>query len=183
MKNQVDLFSVPFFIDEVDLEKIQLIDEEQRPTFRSGLKTSIRCNRQISSDTIAYLSEVVARNIDTLGIRYGSAVIGELWRNTYTKSDFQDPHIHPFSQWSFIIYETVSQSKTVFLNPYRFRVQTQMSMYDDYFREDWVPQLKPGQIIIFPSFIEHYVLTGNEGSTIAGNVFLGPINIDDQDQN
>ena len=54
------------------------------------------------------------------------------------------------------------------------RIQTQMSMYDRYFGEDWVPELKQGSIVIFPSFIEHYVLTGGEGSTIAGNVFLSP---------
>ena len=35
-------------------------------------------------------------------------------------------------------------------------------------------ELKQGSIVIFPSFIEHYVLTGGEGSTIAGNVFLSP---------
>ena len=171
---QYNLFSIPFFTDEVDLERIQIIDEEQKPTFRSGLNTSLRCNRKISSDTIVYLSEIIGKHIDTLGVPYGSARIEELWRNTYTKADFQDPHIHPFSQWSFIIYETVDKSRTVFLNPYRMRVQTQMSMYDRYFGEDWVPELKQGSIVIFPSFIEHYVLTGGEGSTIAGNVFLSP---------
>ena len=31
-----------------------------------------------------------------------------------------------------------------------------------------------GDIIIFPSFVEHYVLSGGVGTTIAGNVFLTP---------
>ena len=73
------------------------------------------------------MSEIVSKNIDTLGVKYGDAKIEEIWRNKYeTPQDFQDPHIHCYSQWSFIIYEDVDVSRTVFLNPYRFRVESQM---------------------------------------------------------
>ena len=172
MRNE--FFSVPFFIDKVDLEKIQVIDESQQPTFRSGLMTSLRTNKQVSHETIEHLSEVISRNIDTIGVKYGAAKIDEIWRNTYTNQDFQDPHIHCYSQWSFILYEDVDVSRTVFLNPYRFRVQSQMAMYDEYFTMDYRPELHNGDIIIFPSFVEHYVLSGGTGTTIAGNVFLTP---------
>ena len=170
-----DFFTVPFFTDKVDLDKITLIDESQEPTFRSQLMSSLRTQRQVSNDTIAPLSEVIGRNIDTLGIKYGAAKIDEIWRNTYTEKDFQDPHIHAFSQWSFILYEDVDISRTVFLNPYRFRVEAQMGpMYDGIFTLDWRPELHTGDIIIFPSFIEHYVLSGGTGTTIAGNVMISP---------
>ena len=173
MKN--DFFSVPFFIDKVELDKIKVIDESLEPTFRSRLKTSLRTNKQVSHETISHLSEIVARNIDTLGVKYGAAKIEEIWRNKYeTPQDFQDPHIHCYSQWSFIIYEDVDVSRTVFLNPYRFRVESQMAMYDEYFNMDYRPELHNADIIIFPSFVEHYVLSGGTGSTIAGNVFLTP---------
>jgi len=167
-----NLFTIPFFVDEVDLKKITIIDKGQKPTFRSRVHTSLHCDKEITEDTMVYLSSIIARHIDSLGITYHRAEIGEIWRNTYTQSDFQEPHIHPFSQWSFIIYESVEKSKTVFLNPYRASVQTQMPMYKEFFVEEWCPELKAGSIIIFPSFIEHYVLSGNTGSTIAGNVFL-----------
>ena len=49
-----------------------------------------------------------------------------------------------------------------------------MAMYDEYFNMDYRPELHNGDIIIFPSFVEHYVLSGGTGSTIAGNVFLTP---------
>ena len=170
-----DFLSVPFFIDKVELDKIQVIDESLEPTFRSRLKTSLRTNKQISYETISHLSEVISRNIDTLGVKYGEAKIEEIWRNKYeTPQDFQDPHIHCYSQWSFIVYEDVDVSRTVFLNPYRFRVESQMAMYDEYFNMDYRPELHNGDIIIFPSFIEHYVLSGGVGTTIAGNVFLTP---------
>jgi len=169
-----DFFSVPFFIDKVDLDKIKVIDESQQPTFRSGLMTSLRTNKQVSNETIEHLSDIISKNIDTIGVKYGSAKIDEIWRNTYTNQDFQDPHIHCYSQWSFIIYEDVDVSRTVFLNPYRFRVESQMAMYDEYFMMDYRPELHKGDIIIFPSFVEHYVLSGGTGTTIAGNVFLSP---------
>ena len=42
-------FSVPFFIDKVELEKINIIDESLEPTFRSRLKTSLRTNKQVNT--------------------------------------------------------------------------------------------------------------------------------------
>ena len=103
-----DFFSVPFFIDKVALDKIKVIDESLEPTFRSRLKTSLRTNKQVSHETISHLSEIVSKNIDTLGVKYGEAKIEEIWRNKYeTPQDFQDPHIHCYSQWSFIVYEDV----------------------------------------------------------------------------
>ena len=168
-----DFFSVPFFIDKVDLDKIQVIDESLEPTFRSRLKTSLRTNKQVSHETISHISEIVAKNIDTLGVKYGEAKIEEIWRNKYeTPQDFQDPHIHCYSQWSFIIYEDVDVSRTVFLNPYRFRVESQMAMYDGYFNMDYRPELHNGDIIIFPSFLMHMVNAGNEGTTISGNIYM-----------
>ena len=38
----------------------------------------------------------------------------------------------------------------------------------------YTPEVEEGDIIIFPSFVEHYVLSGGVGTTIAGNVFLTP---------
>ena len=169
-----DLFTVPFFTDKVDLDKIQIVDESTAPTFRAGLQTSLRTNKQVSHGTIQHLSEIISRNINTLGVKYGTAKIEEIWRNLYTPTDFQDPHIHCYSQWSFVVYEDVDVSRTVFLNPYRFRVESQMAMYDSYFNMDYRPELGTGDIIIFPSWVEHYVLTGGEGSTISGNVFVTP---------
>ena len=49
-----------------------------------------------------------------------------------------------------------------------------MAMYDAYFNMDYRPELHNGDIIIFPSFVEHYVLSGGTGTTIAGNVFVTP---------
>ena len=95
-----------------------------------------------------------------------------MWRNKYTKADWQDPHIHSGAQWSFIIYESVESSKTVFMNPSRKVIMNQWAMYGNVIPMDFIPQIPSGHIVIFPSWVEHFVTSGNEGTTIAGNIYL-----------
>ena len=95
-----------------------------------------------------------------------------MWRNKYTKADWQDPHIHSGAQWSFIIYESVEYSKTVFMNPSRKVIMNQWAMYGNVIPMDFIPKIPSGHIVIFPSWVEHFVTSGNEGTTIAGNVYL-----------
>ena len=99
-------------------------------------------------------------------------VIGQAWRNKYVKSDWQDPHIHSGAQWSFVIYKSVGVSRTVFMNPARKVIMNQWGMYADKIPMDFVPEIPDGHIVIFPSWIEHFVMSGNEGETISGNVYL-----------
>jgi hypothetical protein len=84
----------------------------------------------------------------------------------------QEVHIHADAQWSFIIYETVEHSRTVFLNPAWKQIEVQMGYFAPAFPPNWRPKVGPGTMILFPSFLEHYVLAGNNGTTIAGNVNL-----------
>ena len=76
------------------------------------------------------------------------------------KNDYQDPHIHPVCQWSFIIYETV-RSKTSFLNPSLAVIQEKYGMNCCAFPPDYKPDLELGSIIIFPSMLLHFVNSGN----------------------
>ena len=58
------------------------------------------------------------------------------------------------------------------MNPSRKVIMNQWAMYGDVIPMDFMPQVPSGTIIIFPSWIEHFVTSGNEGTTIAGNVYL-----------
>ena len=54
---------------------------------------------------------------------------GHIWKNVYSKHDYQDVHIHPNCQWSFVIYVD-TYSKTSFLNPSMKDIQNQIgNMY------------------------------------------------------
>ena len=168
-----DLFAIPIFEDTVDLSKIHIESDTYGTTWDSEVKTSFGTDHRISDETWQHLNEVVSRNINQIPCSYENARIDGIWRNLYTKNDYQDPHIHPHSQWSFIIYESVEESKTMFFNPSMRDIQNQISgggIPD--FLLDYKPNLKAGSIIIFPSFLMHMVSHGAEGSTISGNVYL-----------
>jgi hypothetical protein len=118
-----------------------------------------------------YLAEVIERNLKETG-QYINPQITAIWRNVYNETNMQEVHIHADAQWSFIIYETVEHSRTVFLNPAWKMIEVQMGYFAPAFPPNWRPKVGPGTMILFPSFLEHYVLAGNTGTTIAGNVNL-----------
>ena len=163
------IFSAPFFIEKVDLDKIQLESEEYNESFLSGIKTTMGKDR-FSDESYHYVSQLIFECIGQFLDK--SFYIGQVWRNKYNKEDWQDPHIHSGAQWSFVIYETVEHSKTVFMNPSRKVMMNQWGMYTESMMMDFIPQVPAGHIIIFPSWIEHFVTSGNEGTTVSGNVYL-----------
>ena len=71
----------------------------------------------------------------------------------------------------FIINYSVEETKTQFFNPYFNDIQNQTPRR---ISEDmpiiYMPKLKRGQMIMFPSWVAHQVIAGNKGITISGNV-------------
>ena len=59
----------------------------------------------LSEEAAAHLCEVITKNLGEAGLFGLNPRLGFMWRNKYTESDYQDVHIHPNCQWSFIIYE------------------------------------------------------------------------------
>tara|TARA_R100000329_G_C7512262_1_gene180428 strand:+ start:42 stop:587 length:546 start_codon:yes stop_codon:yes gene_type:complete len=174
-----DLFAIPIFTDVVDLSKIHLYEKKVKPSFRTGIHSSYNCKNTIKKESLSYLNKIVNFNLSELLSTYKKIEIKQIWRNIYTETDYQDPHIHSGSQWSFIIYEKVEKSNTVFLNANRHMIETTMQGYDvsqanyyvnTYFMQDYKPNFVSGDIVIFPSFLEHFVLAGRKGSTISGNI-------------
>ena len=166
-----NLFHVPFFIDQVDLEKIEIGDAPYEKSWLSNTNSTIGQKHDISESTFQYLIQVVSRNLGTDLIGQNPR-FGEIWRNKYEKDDWQDIHIHPRSSWSFVIYESVETGKTVFMSPIFKDVQNQFGNTVPEFPLDFRPECKQGDIVIFPSFVEHFVMPGNTGTTISGNIYM-----------
>lgn len=166
-----DIFSIPIFIDTVELDKIDIGDPPTEKIWLSETPSTLGQHHEISKETIEYLAEVVSQNLgfELIG---DNPRFGEIWRNKYQEHDWQDIHIHPHSSWSFVIYETVDSSKTVFMNPIYKDIQNHLGTNLKQFPLDFRPQLKKSNMIIFPSFIEHFVRPGNNGSTISGNIYM-----------
>lgn len=165
-----EIFSIPIFIDTVDLSKIKIDEPGYEPCWLSDTPSSFGKEHNIGEETIEHLIDIFNRNLGNL---VGSNPrFGQVWRNRYDKNDWQDIHIHPHCSWSFIIYESVEESKTVFMNPSYKDIQNQLGMNLKEFPLDFRPQLSKGDIIIFPSFLEHYVRPGSIGTTISGNLYM-----------
>lgn len=168
---RINLFPVPVFIDKIDLSKLDIGEEEFEKIWLSETPSTFGKQHNISNSTYEYLVEVIINNLgkDLIG---PNPRFGPIWRNRYSITDWQDIHIHPKCSWSFIIYETVVESKTVFMNPMYKDIQNQMGTNLLDFPLDFRPNLTSGDIIIFPSFLEHFVRPGNIGDTISGNIYM-----------
>jgi len=167
---RTDLFSLPVFIDSIDLDKIKISKEPTDKIWLSETPSTFGKQHNIAPETFEYLATVISKN---LGELVGpNPRFADIWRNEYSTHDWQDIHIHPRSQWSFIIYETVEESKTVFMNPNFKDIQNHFGENLMGFPLDFRPELKKGDIIIFPSFMAHFVRPGNVGSTVSGNIFM-----------
>ena len=169
MKQPTAIFSAQVFIEKIDLSRVELTSDTYVPSYLSGIKTTMGSD-QFTDASYQYVHGLIDECIGQFAD--DSFYLGQVWRNKYDKTDWHDPHIHSGAQWSFIIYETVDISRTVFMNPARKVIMNQWGMYASTIPMDFVPNAPQGSIVIFPSWVEHFVMNGNEGTTIAGNVYL-----------
>jgi len=166
-----EIFAIPIFEDTVDLDKINLPDVDTEPTWDSGVPSSFSTKLEVPEETYNHLSEIINKNLYEADLLGANAKFGHVWYNRYDKHHYQDAHLHPRCQWSFIIYVDI-RPKTSFLNPSMGLIQNQMGNNLEAFPLDYKPDLEPGSIIIFPSFLMHMVNSGNEGTTISGNIYM-----------
>ena len=166
-----ELFAIPVFIDKIDFEIFKFPDEEFEPIWDSNTPTTFGKNHPLTEESFGHLCEVITRNLNEGHLLGANPRIGNMWRNKYSENDYQDVHIHPHCQWSFIIYETM-KSQTSFLNPSIKDIQNQIGNGCGEFPLDYKPDLGPGDIIIFPSFLFHSVNRGSGGTSISGNIYM-----------
>ena len=166
-----DLFAIPIFEEKIDLDRIILYEEEFHPTFESGLLTTMK-KQKVKPTTIDYIIEVFKPCLKSLGDNFSNIQMDTVWCNKYSPKDYQGYHIHPHTQWSFIIYETIEESKTMFIHPAMIQIQNQIHSTSKCMPVYYEPNLESGHIIFFPSFLGHQVRPGNTGETIAGNIFV-----------
>tara|TARA_B100000287_G_scaffold8369_1_gene8293 strand:- start:1221 stop:1739 length:519 start_codon:yes stop_codon:yes gene_type:complete len=166
-----EIFAIPVFEDTIDVERLKLPDLECEPTWDAGIPTTFCKQLELCEDAYKALGEVVDRNLYEANLMGANARFGHLWYNKYDEHHYQDIHIHPKCQWSFIVYIDV-YAKTSFMNPSFRDIQNQLAQMVEGFPLDYKPDLGPGSMIIFPSFLMHSVNSGNKGRTLSGNIYM-----------
>ena len=172
--NRKYIFGIPIFEDAIDLDEFHIPEEDPEdlePTWDAGVPSTFSTRLELPDRAWKELERVIQENLGPAGLLGDNAKGGHVWRNRYQPHHFQDVHLHPNSQWSFIVYESVS-SKTSFINPSMGLIQNQIGGILGEFPLDYKPNLPPGHIIIFPSFLMHQVMSGNEGTTVSGNIYM-----------
>ena len=153
----------------LDLSNFKVVGKKFIETFESGLKTSLFGNTLFDKNSINYLNVQLTEILSYLLKPYCKNFVfnvSDIWINKYAEKDYQGSHVHP-SDFSFIIYYKVDKSHTVFNSPVKKLIE---SSNNTFFKSDYEPNLKQGDIIVFPSYLEHWVKPNSNNITIAGNI-------------
>jgi hypothetical protein len=169
---KLNIFSIPIYIGNIETDKIQISNKGFEKTWLSKTESSHNYVNEIEESSWAYLQKII---VDLLKEDFNytyELTLKSIWENEYKKNDFQENHIHTGSHFSFIIYREVDQSNTVFFRPDK---NLFASFYGDNFSpffNTFSPECRSNQIIIFPSCLEHMVLSNTISKTIAGNLII-----------
>ena len=165
----LQLFSVPIFIGNINLKKIKLTTEIGE-AFLSRTPSSFGNKNILTPESGKYLLSVIAKLLEEK-YQYFKVGLKQIWRNKYLNNDFQEPHVHTNSKFSFIIYEEVNTPHTIFYNPAKYLIDaTGQGCSHTYVLRQFKPEVKKFKIIVFPSYVEHIVNKNSDQVTISGNV-------------
>ena len=168
----INLFEIPVFIGNIDSKKIKLKNQFFKSTWLSNTHSSFNIKNTtetIENESALYLLNIIIKLLQEK-INYSFEIdLKNIWENQYNKDDYQEPHIHTRSDFSFIIYKEGEEGKTLFFNPSRNFIEPFVNI-STMFQKTFMPKCKKDQIVIFPSFLEHMVLKCSDVKTISGNL-------------
>ena len=153
----------------LNLSNLKIIGKKFKKTFESKLKTTLKGHTLFDKDSMNYLNIQLTETLSYLLKPYCKNFvfnISDIWINKYDKKDYQGSHVHP-SDFSFIIYYKVDKSYTVFNSPIKSLLESKVNKV---FNHDYETNFKQGDIIIFPSYLEHWVKPNSNNITISGNI-------------
>ena len=179
MNSDVQLFNVfPNWVavNMLDLKKLNIVAKKFTKRFESNLKTSL-----IEGDTLLDINSMNYLNIELTKLlshllknkykSFGFDLV-DLWINKY-EDNYQSAHVHA-GDFSFIIYYQIDKSHTVLDSPVKNLLE--IGKVDKVFDMEYHLTLKQGSIIMFPSYLPHWVKPCSSGITIAGNIKMRELN-------
>lgn len=156
-------------IKHLDLSNLKIIGKKFKKTFESKVKTTLKGHTLFDKNSMNYLNIQLTETISYLLKPYCNNFvfnISDIWINRYDKKDYQGSHVHP-SDFSFIIYYKIDKSHTVFNSPVKSLLESRANKM---FALDYQTNFKQGDMVIFPSYLEHWVKPNSNNITISGNI-------------
>tara|TARA_R110000803_G_scaffold76390_1_gene140988 strand:+ start:32 stop:580 length:549 start_codon:yes stop_codon:yes gene_type:complete len=156
-------------IKNLDLSKLKISGENFKKSFESQIQTTLNNETLLDINSMNYLNihltDLLSHLLKPICLNFVFK-LSNIWINKYDKEDYQGSHIHP-AHYSFIIYYKTDKSHTVFNSPVKNLIESTNSKVFIPFYE---PELKQGDIILFPSYLEHWVRPNSNNITISGNI-------------
>lgn len=155
----------------VDIKKLNYTSNDQKKVYLS--KSPRKDNLIFENKT--YLNECISKC--TYGIMNAydqkkpfTIECTGIWEHEYIENDWQEEHIHYGNHFSFIIYKK-GKSYTVFRNPSAHTLIAYYQGFENYLGGyHYKPDLDEGSMILFPSYIPHFVIPHSNTITLAGDL-------------
>mgnify|MGYP003653744581 CR=1 FL=1 len=161
-------------IKRLDVSKLKIVGDKFEKSFESKLQTTIFDKTLLDVNSMNYLNihltTLLSHLLKPICLNFVFK-LSSIWINKYIKKDYQGSHVHP-GDYSFVIYYKTNKSHTVFNSPIKNLIDSSNSKV---FQRDFEPKLKQGDIIMFPSYLEHWVKPNSNNITISGNVTIKEI--------
>ena len=184
-----DIFKTSIYTStlSIDLKKLnqdikEIINKDKgREVSNSGGYQSNNIDYK-SFTQLYFLSEIITSKTKEYKMLLGlkeKSTFDNMWININRKKDFNIPHIHPNSSISGVFYVKVSQNfgDIVFENPFLENIsycwEQEILNYNNYTSPKWNVKPKENKLLLFPSFLRHYVkpnLTNEDRISISFNL-------------
>ena len=161
---QETLFNIPYYTLPTlnfKVKKKKLINLlKSYPENKTGIQP-FSTNRQSNRNGLAQgFSKILEEELNLLTNKVKAGVkISDIWSVSYTKGEYHSPHNHGSCGYSSVTYIKFNKDKhipTIFIAPFTDPKGNII---------EYAPEIDEGNIIFFPSMINHYVLP-NKSSDI-----------------
>ena len=169
MVNVHNLFPNIIATKNLNLSNFKIEGRNFKNTFESNIKTTLDGDTLLDKQSMNYLNLEIREILSFLLKPYCKDFvfnIPDIWINKYETNSYQGSHVHA-SDFSFIIYYKTDKSHTVFNSPVKSILETIESKI---FLQTFEPDLKQGDIIVFPSYLQHWVRPNSGNTTVTGNI-------------
>ena len=173
--NEIGLFFIPaanIFLKEIDNDTLSkevysIRESNDGETFsnQGGWHSKYLSDQEIlNKEEFKKLSKVIKECVNVLskkwGIRHNDLSKESFWCNINNYKDFNIPHSHPSSIMSAVYYVKTNKDSggIVFVRPDNQKFFFVPDQVNEYTEEKSVFLPQDGHLLIFPSYLEHYVL-------------------------